>query len=62
MWFISRTSGTLGGEDLGSRQPLRVQTRLGDFWIPQRGIFLIGSSSFDRFDPARHLAASTRPT
>jgi hypothetical protein len=62
MWFISRTSATLAGEDLGNRQPLRVQTRLGDFWIPQRGIFLVGSSSFDRFDPARHLAAGTRST
>ena len=57
MWFISRTSATLAGEDLGSRQPLRVQTRLGDFWIPRRGIFLIGAASFDRFDPSLHLPA-----
>jgi len=60
MWFISRSSATLGGEDLGSPQPLAVQTRLGDFWIPQRGIFVIGASAFDRFDPAQHLPATTR--
>ncbi|MGN7150322.1 hypothetical protein ACTHQ6_15165 [Arthrobacter sp. SAFR-179] len=60
MWFISRSSATLGGDDLGSPQPLPVQTRLGDFWIPQRGIFVIGSSAFDRFDPAQHLPASAR--
>ncbi|MET4094457.1 hypothetical protein [Arthrobacter sp. UYCu712] len=28
----------------------------GDFWIPQRGIFMIGSSVFEPFDPATHLA------
>ena len=58
LWFVSRSSASLGGQDFGTLQPLRVQTRLGDFWIPQRGIFLIGASSFDTFDPARHLPAS----
>lgn len=58
MWFISRSSAALGGEDLGNPQPLPAQTRLGDFWIPQRGIFVIGASAFDSFDPALHLPAS----
>lgn len=62
MWFVFRSSATLDGEDLGRLQPLRVQTRLGDFWIPQRGIFLIGVSSFDVFDPARHLPVSAPGT
>jgi hypothetical protein len=57
MWFVSRSSATLAGEDLGIPQPLRVQTGLRDFWIPQRGIFLIGAAAFDRFDPARHVPA-----
>ena len=57
VWFVSRSSASLKGEDLGRLQPLRVQTRLGGFWIPQRGIFLIGASSFDNFDPARHRPA-----
>lgn len=56
MWFISRSTATLRGEDLGSPQALPVQTRLGDFWIPQRGIFMMGSSRFDTFDPAAHHA------
>ncbi|WP_457948697.1 hypothetical protein ACTAQI_00135 [Pseudarthrobacter sp. alpha12b] len=60
MWFITRSSATLGGEDLGSPQPLPVQSRLGDFWIPQRGIFVIGASSFDQFDPTQHLPATAR--
>ncbi|MDQ0770334.1 hypothetical protein QF031_003083 [Pseudarthrobacter defluvii] len=62
IWFISRSTVTLGGEDLGRPQPLPVQSRLGDFWIPQRGIFVIGASSFDRFDPAEHLPATARRT
>lgn len=60
MWFVSGSSASLDGEDFGSPQPLRIQTGLGDFWIPQRGIFLIGASSYDRFDPVRHLPASAR--
>lgn len=60
MWFVSRSTAALASEDLGAPQPLRVQTRLGDFLIPQRGIFLIGASSFDRFDPARHLPDTAR--
>jgi hypothetical protein len=58
MWFVSRSSATLAGRNFGSLKPLRVQNRLGDFWIPQRGIFLVGASSFDSFDPARHRPAS----
>lgn len=62
MWFVSLSSATLDGEDLGNPQPLSSQTRLGDFWIPQRGIFLIGASSFARFDAGRHLPATARRT
>jgi hypothetical protein len=58
MWFVSSSTATLDGEDLGTPQPLQDQTRLGDFWIPQRGIFLIGASSFDTFDAGRHLPAN----
>ena len=58
MWFVTRSSAALAGEDFGRLQPLRVQARLGDFWLPQRGIFLIGASSFDPFDPSRHLPAA----
>ena len=58
MWFVSSSTATLDGQDLGTPLPLPAQTRLGDFWIPQRGIFLIGASSFDTFDPDRHLPAN----
>jgi hypothetical protein len=46
MWMIDESSARLGDEHLGSVGPLGDQTRLGDFWIPQRGVFAIGRVSF----------------
>ncbi|MCU1510538.1 MAG: hypothetical protein JWM01_2541 [Arthrobacter sp.] len=57
MWFLRDSNAHLQGHNLGHISALPVQDRLGDFWIPQRGIFMIGSSSFEPFDPATHLAA-----
>ncbi|WP_346960566.1 hypothetical protein [uncultured Arthrobacter sp.] len=57
MWFIRDSTAHLRGHSLGQASALPVQDRLGDFWIPQRGIFMIGSSVFEPFDPATHLAA-----
>lgn len=62
VWFISGSTATLRGEDLGSLKPLPVQTRLGDFWIPQRGIFMMGTAAFDPFDPAAHHALPGTPS
>jgi hypothetical protein len=57
MWFVRESTAHLHGHSLGQASALPVQDRLGDFWIPQRGIFMIGSSVFEPFDPATHLAA-----
>jgi len=54
IWAIQSSTARMGNEDLGSVGPLAVQTRLGDFWIPQRGIFAIGRAFFEPLDPARH--------
>lgn len=37
---------TLGGADLGAPAPLSDQTGLGDFWLPQRGLFFVGNARF----------------
>jgi hypothetical protein len=60
LWTIARTTATIGGMDLGPPGPLAEQTRLGDFWIPQRGLFAVGRAFFETFDPARHLAVACR--
>ncbi len=54
LWAVTRSLAALGGEDLGPPGPVRPQARLGDFWIPQRGILAFGQSYFEAFDAARH--------
>ncbi|MDQ0851104.1 hypothetical protein QFZ65_003042 [Arthrobacter sp. B3I9] len=56
MWFVRASTAQLKGQSLGRISALPVQDKLGDFWIPQRGIFMLGSSVFEPFDTATHLA------
>ena len=60
MWVIPRAEARIGSSDFGPVGPLREQARLGDFWIPQRGMFVVGRAFFDAFDPERHLAVASR--
>ncbi|MFA4965235.1 MAG: hypothetical protein WC709_06315 [Thermoleophilia bacterium] len=60
MWTIVDSRARLAGEDLGRPGPVHPQARLGDFWIPQRGILAIGQTYFAPFDPARHSAQTCR--
>ncbi|MEQ6896396.1 hypothetical protein [Microbacterium sp. KR10-403] len=55
VWPISDAQATWHGTELGRIGPLRPQTHLGDIWLPQRGLFYVGTATFDRLDPARHL-------
>jgi hypothetical protein len=57
IWSIPLSSATVRGEDLGPLGPVPVQARLGDFWIPQTGLFAIGRAFFEPYDPSRHLGA-----
>lgn len=53
-WTIRASSATVEGRDVGPLGRLHEQDHLGDFWIPQRGLFVIGQAFFEPFDPARH--------
>jgi len=53
-WTISSSRATVAGLDVGDPAPLAEQAHLGDFWIPQRGLFVIGRTFFEPQDPARH--------
>jgi hypothetical protein len=55
IWTIPSSSATVRDEDLGPLGPVPAQTKLGDFWIPQRGLFAIGRAFFEPYDAARHL-------
>jgi hypothetical protein len=60
VWAVASSHARLDGDDLGSTHPLDEQDRLGDFWMPQRGIFYVGEARFETFDPVRHLAPISR--
>ena len=60
VWLISSSQAVLNGADLGQMERVGPQTKLGDFWIPQRGLFAIGRAFFAPFDPTRHLPLPTK--
>lgn len=59
-WMVSRSKATVNGAGIGAPAPLARQAFLGDFAIPQRGIFMIGRSRMEPFDPARHSRVLAR--
>jgi hypothetical protein len=62
LWTLDRSAAELEGRELGMPGPVPDQARLGDFWIPQRGLFAIGRAFFEPADPARHhLVAQAEP-
>jgi len=61
VWRVSESTATVSGADLGTPGSLDDQAMLGDFAIPQSGIFAIGRSFFEPFDPRRHSDAVQRP-
>ncbi|SRR5579875_340084 len=46
IWLIGDSSARLDDKDLGAPAPLAVQARIGEFWIPQRGVFAVGHAFF----------------
>ena len=58
VWRVSGGGATFAGRELGELAPLDTQTHLGDFWLPQRGIFFAGHARFTA--PVSQVAASPR--
>lgn len=54
LWMVRASTATWRGRDLGPPAAHAPQSRLGEFWVPQRGVLAIGAARFDRYDPARH--------
>ncbi|MFB2597382.1 hypothetical protein ACEXQE_06290 [Herbiconiux sp. P17] len=46
VWRVVGGAASYRGGDLGAPAPLDVQARLGEVWLPQRGIFFIGRARF----------------
>jgi len=53
-WTVTDSQASIDGLDLGPVGPLDQQTRLGDFWLPQRGLFFAGEVYF----ASRRLASA----
>jgi hypothetical protein len=62
IWGIADSSASIDGRDVGPIGPLPEQDHLGDFWLPQRGIFFAdGFGHFETFDPGRHRSPVGAP-
>jgi hypothetical protein len=59
MWVVESSTATLTGVDLGAIAALPEQERLGDFWMPQRGIFMIGGAAFGVLEPGAPIVTSS---
>jgi hypothetical protein len=57
VWAVTNSTALVGGHDIGPPGPLPHQDRLGDFSLPQRGLFAVGTARFDNHDPTRHRHA-----
>jgi hypothetical protein len=55
-WIISESHAQLGNENFGPVEPLEKQAKLGDFYIPQKGILATGRAFFETFNPSLHSA------
>ena len=56
VWAVPESTATWQGADLGPVGALPEQAQLGDVWLPQRGLFMVGAALFEPFDPVRHRA------
>ena len=46
LWVASASKASVGDTDLGAMGPAPRQAQLGDFALPQRGMFAIGRAFF----------------
>jgi hypothetical protein len=52
--MVGDTQASINRQELGLPGPLADQAHIGDFWIPQKGIFAIGQAYFEPFKPELH--------
>lgn len=59
LWTVESSTARLDGVDLGPPGPLAEQAGLGEFCLPQRGMFAVGQAYFEQYDAARHTPAGS---
>jgi hypothetical protein len=56
---LAASSARIGGVDLGAPGPLTPQAYLGEFLIPQHGLFVIASAMFEPAGVACHASGGS---
>ena len=62
IFMVPEARASIGGRALGALGPLAEQASLGDFALPQRGLVMLGSVSFEAYAPGLHLPATREET
>src|SRR5690606_4487273 len=57
--MVNKSFAVFNGTDFGKTGPLDEQASLGDFLIPQKGIFVTGEVHVEAFDDSRHFTATS---
>jgi hypothetical protein len=57
IWVVRSARLRVGEREASEIGPIEPQARLGDFFIPQRGLVAIGNAAFETFDASRHSSA-----
>lgn len=57
IWATTEAVATVHGQDLGPAGPAHPQRWLGGFALPNRGLFAIGTATFETYQPERHVRA-----
>jgi hypothetical protein len=60
IWIVESSQATVRQVQLGMPGPLPVQAHLGDFIIPQRGLFAIAEARMEKFDSIRHSGTTSK--
>ncbi|MBP2414705.1 hypothetical protein JOF48_003504 [Arthrobacter stackebrandtii] len=61
VWVVKASHAVIDGTDAGAPKPLPQQLHLGDFWLPQRGLFVADMSlHFPSTAPARTQPAPSK--
>ncbi len=55
LWATTHVTAVLAGNDIGSPGRVPDQRWLGDFAVPNRGLFAIGQARFDAYRADRHV-------
>lgn len=58
VWATDHVNATMRGESLGRPGAITPQRQLGDFRIPNRGLFFVGRVAVEAYEPDRHVLAT----